>query len=175
MADVVDVRTRQRAVIEFLTAEGSSPIEIHRRLRSVYGEDAIDVSSVRHWVRRFKSGEKDIGDRPRSGRPATAATKENKENVDALIRDDRRITTSELCSAIGTGKPAVMVSSSENLATVNLRKVGAENAHRRTQNSLEKNICVEYLRRNEKDGDAFLLRIITGDKNRVHHYNPLTK
>ena len=42
----MDVRTRQRVVIEFLTAEGSRPIEIHRRLRSVYGEDAVDVSSV---------------------------------------------------------------------------------------------------------------------------------
>jgi hypothetical protein len=45
MADVVDVRTRQRVVIEFLTAESSSPIEIHRRLISVYVEDAIDVGS----------------------------------------------------------------------------------------------------------------------------------
>jgi transposase len=35
----------------------------------VYGEDATDVSSVRRWVRRFKSGEKDTVERPRSGRP----------------------------------------------------------------------------------------------------------
>ena len=32
--------------MEFLTAESSIPIEIHRRLRNVYGEDATDVSSV---------------------------------------------------------------------------------------------------------------------------------
>jgi transposase len=108
MADVVDVRSRQRVVIEFLTAEGSSPIKIHRRLRSVFGEDTIDVSSVRSWVRHFKSGEYDNGDRPRSGRPATAATMENKDKFDALIRDDHLITTSELCAAIGIGKPAVM-------------------------------------------------------------------
>jgi hypothetical protein len=31
--------------IELLTAEGSSPIEINRRLRSLQGEDATDVSS----------------------------------------------------------------------------------------------------------------------------------
>jgi hypothetical protein len=47
LADVVDVGTRQRVVTEFLTTEDSSPIEIHRRLRSVCGEDAIDVSSER--------------------------------------------------------------------------------------------------------------------------------
>lgn len=32
-------------VSEFLTAEDSSQIEIHIHLRSVYGVDAIDVSS----------------------------------------------------------------------------------------------------------------------------------
>jgi hypothetical protein len=33
---------------------------------------------------------------------------ENKDKFDVLIRDDHHITTSELCSAIGIGKPAVM-------------------------------------------------------------------
>jgi len=32
-------------VIEFLTVEGFSPTEIYRSLKSVYCEDAIDVSS----------------------------------------------------------------------------------------------------------------------------------
>jgi len=45
MADDVGIRTRQ--IIEFLGTESSSPIGIHRRLRSMYGEDAIDISSVR--------------------------------------------------------------------------------------------------------------------------------
>jgi hypothetical protein len=63
----VDVCTRQRVVIEFLTAEASSPIEIHRLLRSMYGEDAMDVSSDRCWVHCFESRGKDIGDRLCSG------------------------------------------------------------------------------------------------------------
>ena len=53
MADVVDVNTRQRMVTELLTAEGSGPIEVHRRLRSVCGEDAVEISSVKRWLRRF--------------------------------------------------------------------------------------------------------------------------
>jgi len=58
---------------KFLTADGCSLLEIHRRLRSVYGVVTIDVGSVRCWARRFKNGEKDIGYRPRSKRPATVA------------------------------------------------------------------------------------------------------
>jgi transposase len=74
----------------------------------VYGGDAIDVSSVRRWVHRLKSGEKDISDTPGSGRPAAAATTETKDKFDALIRDDSPITTRELCTEIGIGKPAIM-------------------------------------------------------------------
>lgn len=50
MADDLGIHTRQRVVTQLLTAEGSSPLEIHTRLRSVYCEDAIDVSSVTRWV-----------------------------------------------------------------------------------------------------------------------------
>jgi hypothetical protein len=108
MVNVVDICIGQRVVIEFLTAEGSSPIEIHRCLRSVYGEDAIDVSLVRCWVCCCTSSEKDIGDRPRRGRLATAVTTKNKDKVDVLIWDDCHIMTSELCTAMRIEKPVVM-------------------------------------------------------------------
>lgn len=94
--------------LNFLTVEGSSLIEISRRLRSVCGEVAIDVSSVGRWVHHFKSGEKDIGDRPHNGWPATAAMMETKDKVDALIRDDHRITTSELWASVGIGNMVIM-------------------------------------------------------------------
>jgi hypothetical protein len=74
MAKVVDVRTRHRVVTEFLTAEGCSPKEIHRHFRSVYSENATDVSTFRQWVRRFASGENHTSDMSRRDGPATAAT-----------------------------------------------------------------------------------------------------
>jgi len=52
-----DVWFKQRAVIEFLTVEKVPPIEIHRRMQVVYGDQCVDVSTVRRWVRRFKDGE----------------------------------------------------------------------------------------------------------------------
>ena len=56
MEEFSDVRFKQRAVIEFLTAEKVPPIEIHRRIQAVYGDQCVDVSTVRCWVRRFKDG-----------------------------------------------------------------------------------------------------------------------
>ena len=52
-----DIRFKQRVVIEFLTAEKVHPIEIHRRMQAVCGDQCVDVSTVRCWIRRFKDGE----------------------------------------------------------------------------------------------------------------------
>ena len=65
------VRFKQRAVIEFLTAEKVPPIEIRRRMQAVYSDQCVDVSTVRRWVRRFKDGElgqANLNDKTRSGR-----------------------------------------------------------------------------------------------------------
>ena len=68
MEDFADVRFKQRTVIEFLTAQKVPPIEIHRRLQAVYGDQCVYVSTVRRWVRRFKDGklgQADLSDKTR--------------------------------------------------------------------------------------------------------------
>ena len=51
MEEFSDVRFKQLVLIEFLTAENVPPIEIHRRMQAVYGDQCVDVSTVRRWVR----------------------------------------------------------------------------------------------------------------------------
>ena len=52
------------------------PIRIHERLKNVYGDATVNVSTVRGWVRRCKEaeGQRRLADETRSGRPATAVT-----------------------------------------------------------------------------------------------------
>ena len=47
MEEFSDIRFKQRVVTEFLTAEKRPPIEIHRRMQAVYGDQCVDVSIVR--------------------------------------------------------------------------------------------------------------------------------
>jgi hypothetical protein len=105
MACVVYVRMpipiSKRGVSEFLTAESYSPTEIHTRLRSVYGQEAIYVSSVGHWQQAPTSHCSETG---------------TKGKVDALIRDDRRIRISEMCAATELENRHLW-SSSENMPT----------------------------------------------------------
>ena len=51
MEEFSDVRFKQRAVTEFLTVGEDHPIEIHRQMQAVYGDQCVDVSTVRRWVR----------------------------------------------------------------------------------------------------------------------------
>ena len=70
MEEFSDVQFKQRAVIEFLTAEKVPPIAIHRQMQAVYGNQCVEVSTIRRWVRRFKDGElgqADLSDKTRSG------------------------------------------------------------------------------------------------------------
>ena len=71
MEEFSDVRFKQRAVIEFLTAKEVPPTEIQRRMQAIYSDQCVDVSTVRRWLRRFKDGElgqADLSDKTRSGR-----------------------------------------------------------------------------------------------------------
>ena len=42
MAAPLEARQKQRAVIEFLVAEGETPLRIYNRLKNVYKDNTID-------------------------------------------------------------------------------------------------------------------------------------
>lgn len=63
MADGVDIHTKHRVVvIEFITAEVTSPTGIHRCLKSVCGKDATNGSQLIRRVHSFERSEKYNGD-----------------------------------------------------------------------------------------------------------------
>jgi hypothetical protein len=93
--DHSSVWVKQRAVIEFFTAEGVSSIEIHRRMQVVYSDDCVDISTVHHWTNRCKDGKpekSDLCDKQRIGWPVTATNEFHKKQVDEMIKENRRIT-----------------------------------------------------------------------------------
>ena len=55
----------------------------------------MSQQKVYEWVERFKSGRTHVTDEGRSGRPSTSRTEGHVDMVDAMIREDRRITVSE--------------------------------------------------------------------------------
>ena len=154
MADI-SVSFRQRAVIEFLVKEEQSAVDIHQRLQRAYGDACMGASSVRRWVKHFKDGNTSIKDEPRSGRPRTASTDRNKERVDALIREDRRITVNEIATKLAVGHSAVQ----EMIHSLGYRKVCARWVPRlltEDHKLQRRTITHNLLQRFENEGDDFL-------------------
>ena len=88
MEEFSDVWFKQRAVIEFLTVEKVPPIEIHIRMQAVYGDQCVDVSTVRRWVKQFKHGElgqAGLSGKTRSRRPVTASDQLHQDRVEDFV------------------------------------------------------------------------------------------
>ena len=96
---------QKQRVIEFLLSEGETAQNISRRLKQVYGDNAIDYSTVTKWVKGINDGqeepaESDLCNRPRSVRPFFAQSSANIDQADALIKENRHITN-ELAESLG--------------------------------------------------------------------------
>jgi hypothetical protein len=99
MESVSDVRSKQRAVIEFLLAENESITNIHTRLTNIYGD--MDKSTISHLAKQLTSSEQrqgNVSDLPHSGHPSTAVTPATIQRADSHIPNDQRITTWELAA-----------------------------------------------------------------------------
>lgn len=168
---------KQRAVIEFLSCEGVQPIEIHRRLEAVYGDETMDVSNVRKWVLRAKSSERgqmNIHDAERPGRPVTVTDELHHNRVDEIVRNNRRVRQSEIALQLGISKERVQAI----ISNLNYRKICARWVPRLLTEQMKKkrvDACVEFLARYRRDGDQFLHNIVTGDESWIHHYDPESK
>ncbi|KAG8231836.1 hypothetical protein J437_LFUL008607 [Ladona fulva] len=103
-SSTMSTRVKQRAVIKALTAEKVTPTEIHRPLKAVYSDNAVDRSAVNRWVVKFsgcRPGKAIIVGETRSGRPITATDDEHRKLVNDLIQNDRRITQKRIANHIG--------------------------------------------------------------------------
>jgi hypothetical protein len=68
----MSTRLKQRAVVEFLSAENVTPAEIHHCLQAVCGENTVNRTTVNRWAITFREcepGRANIVDQPCSGRP----------------------------------------------------------------------------------------------------------
>ena len=170
----VTAKCEVRAVIRFLNAKGTEPIEIHRQLTEVYGESCMDVKNVRKWCREFAAGRTEIHDEQRSGRPSISD--ESVVNVEQLMREDRRITMDDLCTLV----PEVSRSAVHRILREKLqyRKVCARWVPRMlTEDHKRQRVDSSraFLQRFAAEQDNLLDSIVTGDETWAFHFTPETK
>ncbi|GFY36799.1 HTH_48 domain-containing protein [Trichonephila clavipes] len=75
--------------IAFLYSKGKNTVQARKKLTDVYGEGVLTVRQCQNWFAKYRSGNFDVEDAPRSGRPVEA----DKDAIQALVDANRRITT----------------------------------------------------------------------------------
>jgi hypothetical protein len=98
MASDMEVRAKQKYVIEFLHAEEIAPFDIDQHLPNIYGDRTVYVSKVRRWVVCFSSGDSNVRGRPRSMWLCTAISLQNEEHLNQHNHAKRQIMSRELCT-----------------------------------------------------------------------------
>lgn len=106
----------QRIVIKFLVGENVQPSEILQRLKQQYGEECLSRTRVFEWCKTFKEGRKRMENESHDRRPRTSVTPTNIDRVNAVIRENRRITIKELVSMF-----SISVGSVENIMKNHLK------------------------------------------------------
>ena len=85
MSSDMEAQMKQRYVIEFFYAEKMAPTDIHQHFLKVYGDQTVDVSTVRWWITHFSGGDNELKDKPQSGQSCTTVTPQNEEHLNQLI------------------------------------------------------------------------------------------
>ena len=108
----MESRSKQQAFIEFLRCEDLSQVEIVKRLKNVYKDEALNQPNVSRWLSRLREDNPSenntemwtpcntLDDKPRSGRPSTSRTDDKSFFTNELIQENRGITIEELAASI---------------------------------------------------------------------------
>ncbi|KFD60126.1 hypothetical protein M514_27707 [Trichuris suis] len=92
-----------RHVLFFLFKRGKTAAEAKKILCDTYGDGIVSIATRRGWHRRFQSGNFDISDRHRPGRPSRV----EHGDLQALLDDNTAVTTQGLAEALDVHRTTV--------------------------------------------------------------------
>ncbi|GFW89364.1 histone-lysine N-methyltransferase SETMAR [Trichonephila clavipes] len=135
-----------RHILLFYYRKGKNAVQARKKLTDVYGESVLTVRQCQNWFAKFRSGNFDVEDAPRSGRPVEA----DKDAIKALFETNRRITTREIGLRLNLSNSTVY----DHLKGLGLSsKLDVWVPHVLTEGNLchRIDVCDSLLKRHEKD------------------------
>ena len=147
-----------RHILFYYSRIGKNAVQARKKLYDVYSEKSLTERQCQNWFARFRFGDFDLKDAPRSGRP----TEIDDDKIKAMIENNPRSTTREIAEKLNISHTCVKT---------HFKQLGYDNKldswvpHKLNEILLTKRISIydSLLKRNETD--PFLMRIITGDGN----------
>ena len=164
----------QRFAVKFCAKLGKSTTETFAMLNTAYCDVAMKQATCFRWHKRFKNGRLPVEDDERSGRPSTSSDDPYIDEINTLVRANRRLTVRKLAEEYG-----ISVGSCHPIFTEELKmhRVTAKFVPRliiSDQQAHRVQVCQD-LRDHLENDKEFLSKIITGDESWVYGHDVQTK
>lgn len=167
-------REEQCVVLKFLCASGKRPIECHRELVSVFGNDVMSKAQVGVWHHRFRGGDIDVKDKKRSGRPASVNTEAQRHVLRTALDQDRCASIWSLSSQTGINCGTVHKIIKKSFT---MKKVAPKFVPRMLTDEMKRSrvtMCQQNLDLFQED-PALLSKVVTGDESYFSVFDVETK
>lgn len=165
-----DGKLVQRAEIRVLRIQGKSVPEIHAELLRLHGGNALSLSTVRRWYRKFQQGVVDFSVK-KTGGHLTKVTPAKLDQIRAILEQDNttciRVITAETGLSLRTVHHTLR-------NCLNLRKRPAKwIPHLLTQAQCDRCACMAHnLLARFRRAPTLQSRVITGDESWFSCYEP---
>lgn len=163
-----EISEKIRYILQFYYEKGKSAAQAREKICGVYGQNALSNATACRWFARFRSGNFDVKDAPRSGRPHV----ENVDEIFQKIHEDRHISTRDIAKELNIDHKTVL----SHLHKVGYtKKLDVWVPHELSLKNLmdRVSVCETLKKRNEIE--PFLKRLITGDEKWVRYENVVRK
>jgi len=157
-----------RHILLYYFKKGKRAAEAHKKICGIYGDDALTERVCQKWFAKFRSGDFDVNDAPRSGRP----TEINSSDVKAIIDENPFQSVREIAATLNISHTSV-----EN----HLRQLGyvfRDNVwmpHELTEANLATRISICDSLQKRQENDPFLKRMVTGGEKWIVYDNVARK
>jgi transposase len=84
-----------------LWAKGLNKENIRKEMFPVYGWKCLSCKAAHNWVKKFSEGHSKVSDDAQAGCPVEIVTEATVQQMEELIRADRRITIVSAATALG--------------------------------------------------------------------------
>jgi histone-lysine N-methyltransferase SETMAR len=153
-----------RHILLYHFRQGKNASDAHREICDTYGVEALSESTCQRWFMRFRSGDIDLEDAPRSGGPVTT----NDDEILALVQHNRNLTTQEIADELNIHRTTIGYRL-KKLGYV--KKLDVWIPHKLSEKNLLDRILISESLLNRQKLEGFLKRLITGDEKWIMYDN----
>ncbi|GFS68996.1 histone-lysine N-methyltransferase SETMAR [Trichonephila clavipes] len=151
------IKEKIQFILQFFFDKGKNVSQVAEIVNGVYGADTVTANYVQFWFCRFRSGNFDVKDAPRTGKPVV----ENVDKITEIIDVDRHVSSRSTAQELKIDHKMVL-NHSRKIGFKKKLDVWVRN-QLTPRNMMDRiSICEALSKRNEID--QFLKRMVTGDE-----------